>query len=55
MALFLLLRGLEKKQILNSKEGKDILNTNIAIPIMLKRSLKEYKQLANNIYNIKKN
>ena len=48
-------RGLEKKQVLNSKEGKNILNRSIAIPIMLKKNLKDYKKLAKNIYNIKEN
>ena len=28
---------------------------NIAIPIMLKKNLKEYKKLAKNIYKIKNN
>ena len=48
-------RGLEKKQILNSKKGRNILNMNIAIPIMLKKNLKESKKLAKNIYKIKNN
>ncbi len=46
-------RGLDKKQISNSEEGKNILNTSIAIPIMLKKNLKDYKNLATKISNLK--
>lgn len=48
-------RGLEKKQIKNSINGKNRLLNSIAIPIMLKRSLKDYRSLIKNIYHIKKN
>ena len=47
-------RGLEKKQIKNSINGKNRLLNSIAIPIMLKRSLKDYQSLIKNIYHIKK-
>ncbi len=45
-------RALPKKQIRHVKKTKDILSTAIAIPIFLKRSLKDYKTIADKIHNL---
>ncbi len=45
-------RALPKKQIKNVIKTKNILSTAIAIPIFLKRSLKDYKTLADKINNL---
>ena len=42
--------ALTKKNILNSKETYKILKKQIAIPIMLKRNLEEYQNLARTIF-----
>ena len=44
--------ALSKKNIMNSKESRDILKQSIAIPIQLKKSLKQYKELAIQLKNI---
>ena len=46
--------ALEKKQIARSIKAKDLLSTAIAIPISLKKSIKEYKVLGKLILNINK-
>ena len=45
-------RALPKQQIKNVIKTKNILSTAIAIPIFLKRSLKDYKTIANKIHNL---
>ena len=45
-------RGLGKKEIHNSLVSKEKLSKNIAIPIFLKKTIKEYFNLANKISKI---
>ncbi len=44
--------ALDKEQILNSKNTFEILNNQIALPILLKKSLENYKQVAEGIVSI---
>ena len=44
--------AIDKDQILNSKNTLDILNNQIALPILLKKSLENYKQVAEGIVSI---
>ena len=44
--------AIDKEQILNSKNTFEILNNQIALPILLKKSLENYKQLAEGIVSI---
>lgn len=44
--------AIDKEQILNSKNTFEILNNQIALPILLKKSLENYKQVAEGIVSI---
>ena len=46
-------RGLERKQIKNSIKSKNKLSKSIAIPISLRKTIKDYQELAKKLYRIK--
>ena len=44
--------AIDQEQIINSKRSFEILNNQIALPILLKKSLEDYKQVADGIVSI---